>query len=195
MELSSFDHDAYYKRAQAHLEIGRVSSALDDLKSAINIAPTNTKYLYLRGLVSLESGEFQRALLDFDSAISITNNCGPQTISRAGEMYKMHASPSQYVGLRCGWEDADFVNPLFARSFLDLGRTYAQLGGLEQAITNTNQAVEILKNRFNTPEWDLAKPMINDQLAETHQFLGDVYAKLGKETEAQREYRLSSGLR
>ena len=69
IEMSPVNHDAYSKRADAQIGLGRTTLALEDLGQAIRLAPTNTDYLYDRGELYYQSAEYDLAFADFDRAV------------------------------------------------------------------------------------------------------------------------------
>lgn len=71
IEIDPLNDDAFIKRYEANYALGQISIAGKDLEQAINLAPTNAEYRYFRGLLHLNSGDFQEAIEDFQEAIGL----------------------------------------------------------------------------------------------------------------------------
>jgi tetratricopeptide (TPR) repeat protein len=92
-----------------------------------------------------------------------------------------------------------YVDPRHAKPFVGRGIAFVQGGtwarmetsGPKLALIDAGKALELLEQRFNTPEWDHYKPTINLQLSDVHELLGDAYSALDRPEEAQNEYEQS----
>ena len=160
IELSPTNHDAYFKKARAHIGLNQTSFALSNLDKAIILAPINAEYFYSRGLLMYQLGERNAAIADF--TVSIELNTG-----------------------------YSHVDPRHAKPFVGRGIAYIQDNQPKLALIDLNKALELLEQRFNTPEWDYYKSTINLQLSDVHELLGDTYSALDRPEEAQNEYEQS----
>ena len=196
--LDPTSSDAFALRGFLSVQQGELLMAFADIDHALELSPLNHDAYAKRAAAHLGVGRTALALDDLNHALIFA----PTNTAYLHARGLLHSELEEYelaiadfdssIAMKIG---AEYVDPKDAATFLERGRTHAQLGNLEQAIDDASGAITMLENRFNTSEWDLAKPMINIQLADAHQFLGDVYAGTGEEAEAQEEYRLSAGLR
>jgi tetratricopeptide (TPR) repeat protein len=171
IELSPTNHDAYFKKAHAHIGLNQTSFALDNLDKAIILAPINSDYFYSRGLLRNQLKDYGAAAADFTVSIELNK----------------------------GYSNVD---PRHAKPFVGRGIAYAQhstglesegvwASGPEHALVDAGKALELLEQRFNTPEWDYYESTINLQLSDVHELLGDAYSALDRPEEAQNEYEQS----
>ena len=63
--------EAYYCRSQAKISWGHTSEAIDDLKKAISINPSNANYYNILGMAYLEKRAYEDAVQEFNRAIHI----------------------------------------------------------------------------------------------------------------------------
>ncbi len=63
--------DAYFKRANIKLKLGRHPEAIADYTEAIRLDPKNAKYLNNRGRAYFETKQYNSAIADFDAALGI----------------------------------------------------------------------------------------------------------------------------
>lgn len=64
---------AYNNRAYAHIEVGKLKLALDDINAAMKLEHDSTFY-NTRGKIYHKMGDFDKALADYKTAISIDPN-------------------------------------------------------------------------------------------------------------------------
>ena len=130
---------AYYNRAQAYLELGRVDRAIADYSSAISLHPRYRDAVYNRGAAYERIGDFRRAAEDYQAAIALDpsdarayNNLGVVQ-ARVGEL--LHAIRS--------FDQAIQRDPGFAAALFNRGLTHAQTGQVSQAIQDSSRACEL----------------------------------------------------
>lgn len=67
----------YYERAQARYMLRRQRAALDDLYAAVERLPNDVRFLFFRGLWTLELGNHEPAVLDLTTIIELENASDP----------------------------------------------------------------------------------------------------------------------
>ena len=63
--------NAYFKRGNIKLRLGRHADAISDYTAAIRLDPSNSSYVNNRGRAYFESKQYDRAIADYDSALRI----------------------------------------------------------------------------------------------------------------------------
>lgn len=67
----------YYERAQAQNVLGLQRAALDDITKAVERQPKEARFVFFRGLWSLELGDYTTAVLDLTTVIELENALDP----------------------------------------------------------------------------------------------------------------------
>ena len=63
--------NSYYNRSMAHLNMGNIDEASDDIHIAISLNTKNSNYFNLRGMIASEKGWYQDSINDYTIAISL----------------------------------------------------------------------------------------------------------------------------
>lgn len=128
--------DAFFKRAQAYLEIGKLRKAQFDLDELLYLQPEHVNALLTRGNVLLELGETQLAYQDYARAIALQP-------SVHGYVYMGEAAKEMgnyQDAIRC-FESALQMNWRCAEAFCGKGDIYAALEHNNSALANYNTAL------------------------------------------------------
>lgn len=70
-KLSDVEYDVNYYLATTYYKLGEMDSAIKALSAIIELKPKEKTAYYLRGTIELEQGSLDKAILDFDKAISL----------------------------------------------------------------------------------------------------------------------------
>ncbi|HKM04844.1 MAG TPA: tetratricopeptide repeat protein [Lachnospiraceae bacterium] len=74
--LSDMEYDINYYLATSYYKDGDSDGAIDTYGAILALKPKEKDAYYLRGAVELESGDYEKAIADFDKAIELDrNNC------------------------------------------------------------------------------------------------------------------------
>ena len=82
-------------------------------------------------------------------------------------------------------------NKRYGNLFVDRARLHVRLDNLAQAREDSDKAVRIYNANLGSTDW----PAIQQELADAHELLGDVYTGLGDNEKAQDKYLEASRLR
>ena len=80
---------AWVSRGAAHMRLGKLDAALEDLNRAIGLRPRQARAYHLRGLIHEKQGALDKALDDFSHAIALNPEYGAAYYSRASLFTKM----------------------------------------------------------------------------------------------------------
>lgn len=69
--------DAYYLKAYALIDLGRIAEARDLLDKAIGMAPKNAHYLAERASLDRRETKWKEALAEYENAVQIADEFGP----------------------------------------------------------------------------------------------------------------------
>ena len=189
---------AYKFRGFLSVQGGTHSMAFSDINIAIGISPLDHDAYFKRASAYIGLGQSSRALVDLDQAINLAPTNSDYLYSRG----LLHLELEEYdlalndfdaaIRLKQGYA---YVDPRHARPLVDRGKEYLRLGNPSHALVDGQRAIELLENKFDSSEWDNRRPVINLQIADAHQLLGDALDNLGRIEEARTHYDLASEIR
>jgi tetratricopeptide (TPR) repeat protein len=170
-------NEAYYNRGIANFYLENFQGALEDLNEALQIQPTNTKFLIARGIIYSALGAIEEAIQDYNKVLKINPNNYYAYFNRAvaysivGNKQKaiydynraLQINPDKtdaYYnrgniryelgdkhGAICDYDLALQINPDKADAYYNRGSIYYELTNQNKAIEDLKKAADIYKKK------------------------------------------------
>ncbi len=167
-------YSAQYYLGLAYARQGNFARAVTPLRKAIELQPDAMMAHYEMGLALFETGDWKTAAAHFEIVVDKNPQWVDARYSLASVYARIDRIPDAIAHLVLVLEEA----PNHYRANLLLGRILTLKGQADLAVPYLETAVRV-------------QPDSN----EAHAFLGDAYAKLGREADAQREHARAAELK
>ncbi|MCS6797688.1 MAG: tetratricopeptide repeat protein [Myxococcota bacterium] len=170
--LDATNDAAHYNLAIVHIETRKFDRAREDLTRAIAINPNVAGYHDKLGTVLMELGRWEEARAALEKAVELD----PQLFKayyRLAQCAERLDDPQ--TALR-RYTDAIQHGPRFLEAYAQLGRLYADLGFLDEAVTTLQSARQVALEG-------------TEELAAIHHLLGTVYQQRRQFEQAIQEFR------
>lgn len=173
------NHEAFWNLAIVHMEMQKYEPARDDLQKAIALAPEAAGYQFKLGEVLIELDDWSGAQQALEKAVQIDPTLfkGYYKLARVHEELAIAEDGTTNVqaALR-RYTEAIQKGPRFLEAYSALGRLYADLGYLDQAVQVLRAAQQVALEG-------------TEESATTHALLGSIYQQQNKPEDAIREFR------
>lgn len=138
-EFEQLSDILYYYRAVSKTKMNLLAEAIQDYSTAITLKPSKSKYLYHRGIVYFQIGDYEKAKNDFLSTLAIDG--GNADIYLKLGFLKQQENDLQ--GAIEGYTKAIEFNSKLADAFYYRGLIYLQVLLPEKACMDLQKAVDL----------------------------------------------------
>lgn len=142
-----FEHDSYYFRGYAYLNLQKFESAIADFTKAISINPEDGTSYPFRGLAYRFSGKLEQALTDYSRAIELNKKYGDRSNSMQAVNYShrgdVYLQLQDYERAAFDFTQAIQLAPEDLSSYRNRGKAYVALQEYDKAITDFTKVLEI----------------------------------------------------
>jgi tetratricopeptide (TPR) repeat protein len=128
---------AYLLQAKAHRAMGLDQQAIEDIESAMRVAPGYGPPFYERGIIYHGAGQLDKALEDFNEAIRLSPRDPDAHFLRGTMLYDL----GDYTVSVEALTRAIGLDPSLARAYNNRGLAYARLGRQQAASRDFNRAI------------------------------------------------------
>lgn len=128
---------AYYNRAHAFREHGRLDRAIADYDMVLALSPSDYKAHYERGMLFEQSGQIDKAVADYDRTIVLNPSYIDALISR-GVLYGKEGSFEKAIAY---FTRSIAVDPKNVESYNNRGIAYVLTGQFREALEDFTRAV------------------------------------------------------
>ena len=130
---------AYFQRASANFNLGRVQQALDDVNRAIKLKPFDGKAFMMRGSIVASNNDMNGAIADFTRAIELD----PKLSTAFYDRGTMYIKQSRWQDAITDLSRAIEMDPTDAKAHLNRGIAYGYAGNFDAKIEDLQVANEI----------------------------------------------------
>jgi len=149
IELNGSVSRLYAARANANIELGNLSEALADLKSAQTYSPDNLDILHLQGEIHLQERNFDDAIADFTAAIPATVSGSDAARIRVAKTYTARAraflGKEEFDKAISDFSQAIFLTPTSPEGYHVRGILRAMKGEPVASAANHKLALQLLE--------------------------------------------------
>lgn len=137
LEVDSLYSQAYFWRGFAYLSLEKTQTCVDDWSHLIQLNPSNTFYIFMRGFLYIELNEFDKAFVDLRRAIrsrEIDENkfAGTQTI--IDKQIDLYAAANYLIAQGYGLKEQTFTTLKKAFCLVLSGKNEEALKACEEAV-------------------------------------------------------------
>ncbi|MBE9042570.1 tetratricopeptide repeat protein [Oscillatoriales cyanobacterium LEGE 11467] len=129
----------YYKRGNAHYDLGNLDEAIADYTQAIQLDPTQVDFYYNRGWARSQLKDFQGAIDDFDRAIELKPNDADAFYQRGLAAYDL----GDYQAAINDYTQAILFDAENPNAYQSRGLAYSALGDKQKAMADYTQAIAV----------------------------------------------------
>jgi len=177
--LDPANDEAFWNLAIVHMQMQKYEPARDDLQKAIAIAPESAGYQFKLGEILIELEDWNGAKQALEKAVSLDATLF-KAYYKLGRVHEELAiaedgNENLQAALR-RYTEAIQKGPRFLEAYSALGRLYADLGYLDQAVQVLRSAQTVALEG-------------TEESATTHALLGSIYQQQNKPEDAVREFR------
>lgn len=130
--------DSYLRSCALRLaQQGNYTEAIALLSQLISRHPHNAVNYNNRGLIYFQSGETQKALFDYNTALKLN----PYLASAYNNRANYYAACGELAAALADYDQAIDFNPRYVRAWINRGITWRDLGQYEEAIENFEVAL------------------------------------------------------
>jgi len=143
LKINPADTDAYEQRGGLNYLLGDHETAVSDYSFVIQVRPEASMYIN-RGMAYLEQSNFNHALRDLETAMSIEKN-DPETYRIIGDVYFAKSdleSAIEYYGRALD------IDPNNEQTLNNRGNTYHEMGLEALALQDYDHAISVYKNSY-----------------------------------------------
>ncbi len=162
---------AYWNLAIVHMEMQRFDAARDDLQRAIQINPNAAGYHEKLGTVLMELEQWDQARESFERAIELD----PELFKAYYKLAQILERQDDAQGALQRYTEAIQHGPRFIEAYRSLGRLYADLGYLGEAVQVLTSGLQVVIGG-------------TEDEASLHQLLGTVYQQQRNYDQAVHEF-------
>jgi len=145
IRLDAEHAEAYFQRAGIRADTGQDADALADYEKAIALAPSDTRFLNMKGLFLLTRQQYDQAEQEFTRAIQID----PDFTKAYNNRGLVGLSRSDFVTAARDFQQAISIDPQYVDAHNNLGFARYQSGEYGQALRAFNQALELSPQYVN----------------------------------------------
>ncbi len=161
--------EAFYKRAAARAELGKLDDALSDLEKAERLNPAEPMIPYRKGCILMYSGRLREAVENFSASIQLNPGYGEALVFRSLCRYRL----KDYAGaiddcdklIQLNYR-ADFASNNKGTALLELGRLDESIAIFSKMITENS---EVASAHYNRAIAMLRKNDINGACSDLHE--------------------------
>jgi tetratricopeptide (TPR) repeat protein len=170
--IDGTNDQAYYNLSLVHMEMQSMERAKDDLQRAITINGEVAGYHEKLGTVLMELEQWEEAKAAFEAAIAVDENLFKAYYKLAQCHERLDDQQSALTQYTLSIEHG----PRFLEAYSQLGRLYADLGYLDEAVTVLQSALQVAQTG-------------SQEEADVHHLLGTVYQQQRNFDGAVNEFR------
>jgi tetratricopeptide (TPR) repeat protein len=170
--IDATNDQAYYNLALVHIETRKFDRAKEDLTRAISINGTIAGYHDKLGTVLMELGEWENARTALEKAIELD----PELFKAYYRLAQCAERLDDQQTALARYTEAIQHGPRFLEAYTQLGRLYADVGFLDQAVTVLQSALQVAQEG-------------TEELANVHHLLGTIYQQQRSYEQAIQEFR------
>ncbi len=166
------NEDAFYQLAQVLISMERWEEAKDNLQRAISLNPERAYYHYQLGSVLMKLEQFQAAIDAFGAALGKDESLA-KAHYKAAQAHERLEQPQEAL---TEYTQAIEKGPRFLEAYSQLGRLYANLGFLAEAVQVLQSALQVALEGTK-------------EKAQVYHLLGTIYQQQRNLEGAIREFR------
>lgn len=133
------NHNAYFYKAKAYMELNEPANALSALNLAIQHNPNQPMYYYYRGKLYADNNNTGNAFADFDKAVSLNANF-VDALNYRGVMYEIMGKHNEAIA---DYKAAITLKPDYATAYYNKGTSEASLELFKDAIASFTKCIEL----------------------------------------------------
>lgn len=137
------NHNAYFHKAKALLELKQPDSAIKNLDLAIENNLNNINYYFYRGRIYFDKADYLKAYNDFDMSVILKPDF-TEGLNYRGVTRALTGNHTQAI---IDYEAAIKLNPKYAIAFYNKGTSEAALEKYEDAVASFSKCVELDSTR------------------------------------------------
>ncbi len=131
------NHNAYFYKAKAFIELNEPQNALPNLNLAIEYNPENSMFYYYRGKLNFDLGKTQQAYDDFNKAVSKKADF-PDALNYRGVTKELMGKHAEAID---DYNAALALNPKFATAHYNKGTSEAAMQKYKEATASFSQCL------------------------------------------------------
>lgn len=133
------NHNAYFYKAKALIELNEPQNALPNLNLAIENYPINPLFFYYRGKLYFDQGKTENAFADFDKAVSLKADFA-DALNFRGVTRELKGQHNEAIE---DYNAALKANPDFATAYYNKGTSEAALEKYNDALASFARCIEL----------------------------------------------------
>lgn len=133
------NHNAYFYKAKALIDLNSLDSALINLNLAIENDPNNSNYYFYRGRINYEKGENLTAFNDFDLAVILKPDFA-EAINYRGVTRALTGNHAEAI---IDYNSAIKLKPNYAIAYYNRGTAEAALGQFKEGVVSFTKCIEL----------------------------------------------------
>ena len=148
----------YFDEGQMHLEAGNYNQAIESFRMAVSLEDDYTDAYIEMGAAYKEKGDFDKAIIYLEKAISIVGNVfEPAYLSDAfTNLGVIYLKKGNFDRAFKYLKQAVFINPSSSLTYNNLGLFYLEKGSFDEAIDNFYKAISLNPDPSNEANRNLA---------------------------------------
>ena len=133
------NHNAYFYKAKAYIDLNEPHNALPSLNLAIQYNPNQAMYYYFRGKLYADNNNTGSAFADFDKAVSLDAKF-VEALNYRGVMYEIMGKHTEAIA---DYNSAIALKPDYATAYYNKGTSEASLEMYKEAIVSFTKCIEL----------------------------------------------------
>ncbi|MCU0516752.1 MAG: tetratricopeptide repeat protein [Oscillatoria sp. Prado101] len=142
LESNPNNFEAFYRRAEAYLQIENYQAAIGDFSQVLRLNPNSAAVYFYRGFARAQIKDYQEAISDYNEAIRLNPNDAGVYNSRG----LARSDLNDYQAAISDYKEAIRLNSNFAEAYNNRGAARFNLKDYQAAISDYSQAIRLNPN-------------------------------------------------